>query len=160
MRVQDIMTKDVCSCDSGTNAAVAAAMMWTQDCGSLPVLEDGRVVGMVTDRDLFIALGTGNRNAGDLPVGEIMGREVFSCRPSDEIGSALSTMAGKRIRRLPVIREDGVLQGIISLYDIVLQAESADVTSEEVVLALQAICKAQSQRKVQSPSSRSKRAVA
>jgi len=59
MRVEDVMTKDVSFCNPGTSDAAAAEMMWTQDCGVLPVLEDsGRVVGMVTDRDLFIALGT------------------------------------------------------------------------------------------------------
>jgi len=64
MRVNDVMTKDVSFCNPGTSAAAAAEMMWTQDCGVLPVLEDsGRIAGMVTDRDLFIALGTTNRSA-------------------------------------------------------------------------------------------------
>jgi len=56
MRVEEVMTKGVSFCNPDTNAAAAAEIMWTQDCGVLPVLENsGRVVGVVTDRDLFIA---------------------------------------------------------------------------------------------------------
>ena len=83
MRVKDVMTKDVSLCNPGTSAAAAAEMMWTQDCGVLPVLADsGPVVGVVTDRDLFIALGTQNRNASEFPVGVIMHREPLSALPT------------------------------------------------------------------------------
>ena len=67
MQVEDVMTWGAACCNPGTNAAAAAEIMWTEDCGFLPVLEDsGRVVGIVTDRDLFIALGTQNRIASEL----------------------------------------------------------------------------------------------
>src|SRR5262249_56366051 len=59
MQVREIMTKDVSSCSPGTNAAAAGEKMWNKGCGSLPVIErSGRVIGMITDRDLFIALAT------------------------------------------------------------------------------------------------------
>jgi len=117
--------------------------MWTQDCGVLPVLEDsGRVVGIVTDRDLFIALGTQNRNASGLAVGEIMHREPFICAPGDDIRDALKAMVEQRIRRLPVVDESGALKGILSLNDVVLQVkpEAKGAFRNDVIRTLKAIC--------------------
>ncbi len=112
MQVQEIMTKDVSFCSPGTNAAAAAEIMWTRNCGALPIVEDGRgVVGMVTDRDLFIALGTSNRNAADLPVGEVMNKDLSLCAPDDDVRDALKTLAQRQLHRLPVVDKDGALQG-------------------------------------------------
>jgi CBS domain-containing protein len=140
MRVEEIMTKDVSYCAPGTNAAAAAELMWTKNCGSLPVVEDGgHVVGMVTDRDLFIALGTQNRRPADLAVGELMNRDLAICAPGDDLRQALKTMAEKQYHRLPVVDENGVLKGILSIDDIVLRAE-ADGLSKDVLKAMKAIC--------------------
>lgn len=143
MRVEDVMTRDVSFCNPGTSAAAAAEMMWTQDCGVLPVLEDsGRVVGMVTDRDLFIALGTTNRSASDLPVGAMMHREPALCAPGDDVRNAMKTMAEQRVHRLPVVDESGELKGILSLNDVVLQAkpETNGVFKDDLIRTLKAIC--------------------
>jgi CBS domain-containing protein len=140
MRVEEIMTKDVSYCTPGTNAAAAAEIMWTRNCGSLPIVEDGgRVVGLVTDRDLFIALGTQNRRPADLPVGEIMNRDLSVCAPGDDLRQALKTMAEKQSHRLPVVNENGALQGILSIDDIVSRAE-ADGLSKDVLKTMKAIC--------------------
>ena len=142
MRVNDVMTKDVSFCNPGTSAAAAAEMMWTQDCGVLPVLEEsGQVVGVVTDRDLFIALGTTNRSASELPVGAIMHREPSLCAPDDDVRNAMKTMAERRVHRLPVVDKSGELKGILSLNDIVLQArpETNGVFKDDVIRTLQAI---------------------
>jgi len=140
MRVEEIMTKDVSSCAPATNAAAAAEIMWNKNCGSLPIVEDGgRVVGMVTDRDLFIALGTRNERAGDLQVGEIMNHDVSLCAPDDDIRVALTTMATKQVHRLPVVDRDGALQGILSIDDVVLRAQS-DGLSKEVLKTMKAVC--------------------
>ena len=143
MRVEDLMTKDVSCCNPGTNAAAAAEMMWSRDCGVLPVLEDsGRVVGMVTDRDLCVALGTQDRNASQLPVGEIMHREPSVCAPDDDVRRALKVMAQQRIHRLPVVDKSGTLKGILSMNDVILQAKSETdgVFKDDVIRALKAIC--------------------
>lgn len=140
MRVEEIMTKDVSYCAPGTNAAAAAELMWTKNCGSLPVVEDGgHVVGMVTDRDLFIALGTQNRRPADLAVGELMNRDLAICAPGDDLRQALKTMAEKQSHRLPVVDENGALKGILSIDDVVLRAE-ADGLSKDVLKAMKAIC--------------------
>ncbi len=143
MRVEDVMTKDVSVCSPGTNAAAAAEIMWNRDCGILPVLEDsGQLVGMVTDRDLFIALGTQNRNPSDLQVGAIMHREPSACSPEDDVRNALKTMANQRLRRLPVIDKSGAIKGIVSIDDVILQAktETDGVFKDDVIRTLQAIC--------------------
>lgn len=140
MKVQDIMTKEVSYCDPGTNAAAAAELMWTRNCGALPVVEDGgHVAGIVTDRDLFIALGTNNRNASDLPVGALMEREISTCAPGDDLRAALKTMAQHQVQRLPVVDAAGMLKGIVSLDDIVLRADAGGLSNEDVLTAIKAI---------------------
>lgn len=143
MRVEDVMTRDVSFCNPGTSAAAAAEIMWTRDCGVLPVLEDfGQVVGVVTDRDLFIALGTQNHNASGLPVGAVMHREPAICAPDDDVRKALKTMAQQQVHRLPVVDEYGELKGILSMSDVVLQAKSETngVFKDDVIRTLKAIC--------------------
>src|SRR6185369_1229119 len=145
MRVQDIMTKDVSCCNPGTNAAVATEIMWNRNCGVLPIVEGDRgVIGIVTDRDLLIALGTSNRNAADLPVGEVMSKELSLCAPGDNVRDALKTMAQQRLRRLPVVDKNGALKGILSLSDIVLQSNTDDL-SEDLLTTMKAVCNHQNQ---------------
>ena len=140
MLVQDIMTRDVSFCTPGTNAAAATEIMWTRNCGALPIVEDGRgVIGMVTDRDLLIALGTSNRNASDLPVGEVMKKDVSRCAPDDDVRDALTLMAQRQVHRLPVVDQDGALKGILSLDDIALRAE-AEGLSKDLLKTMKAIC--------------------
>ena len=146
MQVQDIMNKDVCFCSPQTNAAAAAEMMWRKNCGILPIVEDGgRVIGTVTDRDLFIALGTSNRRAAEVPVGEIMNRDLVVCKPGDDVHAALKTMAQRQLRRLPVVDETGALKGVLSLSDIALR--SGDDLSMEVLNAARAIYDRRDRRK-------------
>jgi len=138
MQVREIMTKDVSSCSPGTNAAAAGEKMWNKGCGSLPVIErSGRVIGMITDRDLFIALATQNRRAADLLVGEVMRRELSVCRPGDDVRQALKIMAKHRVHRLPVVDETGALQGVLSIDDVILHTDAA--FNDDAVWALEAI---------------------
>ena len=145
MQVQDFMNNDVSVCTPGTNASTAAEMMWRKNCGILPVVEDGRVVGTVTDRDLFIALGTSNRRPSELHVGEIMHRDIASCDPGSDIRTALRTMAQRRLRRLPVVDDQGTLKGILSLSDIALRAP--DDVSMDLLYAVRAILDRRDHRK-------------
>ena len=139
MQVAEIMTKDVCSCSPGMNAATAAEFMWKRNCGSIPIVGDaGRVVGIVTDRDLFLALGTANRRPGELQVGEIMTRDLAFTTPGSDVRDALKTMAQRQLRRLPVVNQAGDLVGIVSLGDIALRAE--DDVSMDVLNAIRAVC--------------------
>lgn len=119
MHVHEIMTKDVCCGSPEMNAAVAAEIMWTRGCGLLPIVEDGgRIAGVVTDRDLFIALGTQNRRPADLELRVVMHRRPVTCAPDDDIRQALKTMAKQHVHRILVVEQDE-LKGILSIDDVV-----------------------------------------
>jgi CBS domain-containing protein len=146
MKVKDIMTPSAVSCGPETNVGAAVEYMWKRNCGMLPVVDaNKKLIGVVTDRDTCIALGTRNRLPGDLTVGEIATKEVFTCKPNDDIHEALGTMAKKQVRRLPVVDKEGVLQGILSMDDIVLHADQnklqgfCELTSEEVIRSLKKV---------------------
>lgn len=74
-------------------------------------------MGIVTDRDLFIALGTSDRRASELLVSEVMRTDGSTCRPDDEIETASSAMTQRQLERLPVVDAFGILQGVISMDD-------------------------------------------
>jgi CBS domain-containing protein len=159
MRVQDIMTEAVKACGPDTNLAEAAAAMWEADCGTIPVVADGeKVIGMVTDRDIAVALGTRDSRASDIAVSDVMSEEVYACHPEDDIHTALKAMRKDKVRRLPVIDNDGVLQGILSINDVALHAEkfdehrTVDLTYEDVVNTLKTICEHRHPKGVTTPS--------
>jgi len=140
------MTKDVKFCSPNTNLAEASEMLWSDSCGTLPVVDNrANVVGMITDRDICIALGTRDAKASMTTVRQVSLPKLFSCAPQDDIHAALETMGAQKIRRLPVIDERGTLKGILSIDDVVLHASKtrsvlSDLSYEDVVDTLKAIC--------------------
>jgi CBS domain-containing protein len=141
MKIQDIMTREPRTCSPATNLAEAAALMLGGDCGILPVVADGKLVGVVTDRDMYIALATRNGRASDVTVGEVAQMPVFTCGLDDDVHTALDAMREHRVRRLPVTGPGGEVSGIVSLNDIVLACGPRQpVRDTEVVKTLQAIC--------------------
>jgi CBS domain-containing protein len=146
MKVQDIMTSDVQCCGPDTNLAVAAKMMWDSDCGALPVLNvQGRVMSMITDRDICMATATKNKPASDITVWETVSGKAHTCQLTDDVHTALDIMKREKVRRLPVVDEDGVLQGIVAMNDFVLLAGEAKggkapaLSYEDVIRTMKAI---------------------
>jgi CBS domain-containing protein len=139
MKVKDIMTGDPRVCTPDTTVAEAAHLMWEGDCGILPIVDDGELVGVVTDRDMYIALATRNEHAAKLRVGAVATRKVVTCTPEDDVQTALTSMKDARVRRLPVVGFGNTVLGILSLNDILRAATTAKLRNE-VVDALQAIC--------------------
>ena len=159
MTVKDVLTQPVVTCQPDTNLAAAVALMWENDCGVLPVLaETGEVTGILTDRDICIAQGTRNRLPSEITVREVMGTSPLICKPTDDIRSALQIMREAKVRRLPVVGENGVLEGVVSISDIVLSARrglvmagsTTGVSNGDLVTALQAICSRASRISIQS----------
>jgi CBS domain-containing protein len=141
MKIKDIMTGEPRTCSPQTNLAAAAALLLDADCGFLPVVEDGKLAGVVTDRDMYIALATRDRRASELTVGEVAQAPVYTCGPDDDVQTALDTMKRHNVRRLPVEGFNGTVMGIVSMNDLVLAAGSKKtVRDAEVVNTLQAIC--------------------
>lgn len=123
MKVREIMTSEVAACGLETNLAAAATIMWEKDCGSVPVLDhEGRVTGIITDRDICMALTTRNSRASEVTVGDVISGAVVSCAPDDAVSAALETMRSGQLRRLPVIDDEGKLMGILSLNDVILNS--------------------------------------
>jgi CBS domain-containing protein len=146
MTVKDVMTKRVATCRPETNLAEATALMWENDCGALPVLaETGELAGIVTDRDICIALGTRNVRSSDLCVRDVVNNHPRICKSSDDIHAALQAMRDGKIRRLPVVSDSASLEGIVSMDDVVLNAAHGNgkldrgVSYGDVVTTLQAI---------------------
>ena len=142
MKIQDIMTSQPTTCSPDTNLAAAAELLLNADCGILPVVDsEGRLIGIVTDRDMYIALATRNKLASQLTVDEVARKDVFTCGPDDDVHSALETMKRHYVRRLPVEGSGRTVIGIVSMNDILLAAgPKKAVRNDEVVNTFQAIC--------------------
>jgi len=140
MKVKDIMATDLRTCASGTNLAAAAELMLDGDCGFLPVIDNGKLAGVVTDRDMYIALATRNTLASQITVGDVARTRVFTCGPDDDVHLALATMKQHHVRRLPVEGFGGTVAGIVSMNDILLAAGRKGVGNAEIVDTFQAIC--------------------
>ena len=140
MKVKDLMTTDVRTCTPETTVAEAARLMWEGDCGILPVVDDGELIGVVTDRDMYIALATRNARASHLRVGAVMANAVVTCAPEDNVTDALAQMTRARIRRLPVVGFGQTVLGVLSLNDIVCVAEPGGPLESKVLETLQSIC--------------------
>ena len=147
MKVKDIMTVDPRVCDLNESLAEAARTMWDADCGVLPVLKDGReVVGLITDRDICMAMAMRDANPAAISAEEVLSGEVYSVAPEDEIHKALEVMQEHQVHRLPVISPEGELAGILSMNDIVLNAQrkangkTSEIKYADVVDTYKAIC--------------------
>jgi CBS domain-containing protein len=139
MKVRDVMTKNASFCGPESTLEEASFLMRKNNCGFLPVVGDGgNVIGVVTDRDMCIALGTRYRKPSDIRVWDVMPRKLFTCMEGDDIHCALKTLREARIRRLPVIDRDSALVGVLSVDDIVLHAREQlvrkDISYRDVVL--------------------------
>ncbi|HJU83022.1 MAG TPA: CBS domain-containing protein [Holophagaceae bacterium] len=143
MNVNDLCIRNVASCLPETNLASAAALLWDHDCGVLPVVDSShRIVGVLTDRDICMALATRNKLASDLCAKDVMSKSVHTIRESDSASQALKVMRQNHIRRLPVTDEKERLAGILSLNDLVLGAKEgkASPNVDEVMQTMKAIC--------------------
>ena len=139
MKVRDLMTSDVKTCRPETNLAEAVKEMWEGDCGALPVVsDDGRITGMITDRDICIAVATRGRSADRIAVREVVQGHAYTCLPDDDAAVALHTMKAHKIRRLPVVDAEGHVRGMLSLNDVVTHPGAA--TPTDVVSTLASIC--------------------
>jgi len=148
MKVKDVMTGTPYYISLQANLGRAAELMWKGNCGFLPVVDaEEKVCGVLTDRDICIALATRNQTAGEVRVEEVAQRKVYACNPEDEIHVALQTMKDGHVRRLPVVDFRGNLAGVVSMDDILLHAEpnslgnEPELSANEVVRSYRSIMK-------------------
>jgi CBS-domain-containing membrane protein len=147
MKVSDLMSATANSCGANDNLERAAQIMWESDCGVVPVVgDDGRVVGMVTDRDICMAAYTHGQPLWQIAVANAMARQVHGVHESDLLEAAEELMRRVRVRRLPVLDGDGRLKGILTMNDLARHAHRSGgrkangLSSDSVVQTLAAIC--------------------
>jgi CBS domain-containing protein len=144
VKVKELMSTDVQSCTPETDLATVARMMWDGDCGIIPVVDDQRrVAGVITDRDICIAAATRSLDPARIRVSEAMTRDVTTCVEDADARSALQALKEHRVRRLPVVNRQDRLVGVLSINDLVRQADcrqGTGVPGEEFLETLQVIC--------------------
>ncbi len=122
LRASEIMTKNVRTATRDMSLGDVAAMMRDGDMGAVPVVDNGKLIGIVTDRDIVVR-GVADGKESGTKIGEVMTTELFSVAPDDFVFEAIRLMGDKQIRRIPVINKDGSLAGIIAMADIALEME-------------------------------------
>jgi len=130
MKIADCMSRDVQTVTPDQPIREAAQFMLRADAGSMPVLEDDRLIGMVTDRDIAVravAKGLGP----DTKIRDVMSQEVMYCFDDEDLEDAALNMGGVKVRRLPVLNRDKRLVGIIAISDLA-QREDAKTMGQAV----------------------------
>lgn len=118
MKIHEIMKQSVISVAPEDTAMTASRLLSRHNIGSLPVCtNDGKLQGIVTDRDIVLRCVASGKNPEITPVSDIMSRNIISVSPADEVSAAATLMSSEKIRRLPVV-EKGRVTGMLSLGDI------------------------------------------
>lgn len=142
MNVDQLMSRNIKTCAPSDPLDVAARIMWENDCGVVPVVDQGgKAVGMITDRDICIAGLTQGQQYSQIPVSTAASKTVFAVRPTDSLQAAEDIMRRRQVRRLAVTDDDGKLIGLLSLNDLALRAgdHAEDLSTDEVERTLTAI---------------------
>jgi CBS domain-containing protein len=147
LRCRDIMTRDLAVATRDTTLREVAIMMREEDTGVIPVVDygsgngegrttpadnrlsganygQGKLVGLITDRDIVVRGVAGDKDCATLRVEEIMSTDVHTVRPHDRVVDVLRKMGDKQVRRIPVVSENGNLRGIISMADVAVETEA------------------------------------
>jgi CBS domain-containing protein len=122
MRASEIMTKNVRTAAPTATLREVAAMMRDGDMGAVPIVDNGKLIGIVTDRDIVVRAVSESKST-DSPISEAMTTELFTVSPDDFVFEAIRLMGDKQVRRIPVINTDGSLAGIIAMADVALEME-------------------------------------
>jgi len=125
MKVKDVMHKGVVWVSPGTPLAAVARKMRKEDIGAVPVGENDRLVGMVTDRDICCRGFAKRRGPGKMTARQVMSKPILYCRTSQSVAQAVRLMERKKVRRLPVINEKKRMVGMLSLGDVAQKAKSS-----------------------------------
>jgi len=120
MNVRDAMTQDPRSIGPSVSVVEAARLMREGDIGSLPITDDEKLVGMITDRDITTRVVAEAADPNQTAVGDVYSRDLISVEPDEDLEDALGLMARHQVRRLPVV-ENGRLVGIVAQADIALK---------------------------------------
>jgi CBS domain-containing protein len=125
-KIKESMSSNPCSVDADKSVAYAAKMMKDEDVGLAPIVEGGKLVGTVTDRDIAVRVVAAGKDPETTMVKEIATKDVVTVDPSQDLTEAVRLMAQHQVRRLPVVEEDGRLVGVLAQADV-----AQDATAEQ-----------------------------
>ncbi len=121
-RCKEIMTRDVTTASRETSLKDVAILMRDGDMGALPIIENGKLAGIVTDRDIVVRAVAENK-LSDTQIGDVMTTEIFSVKETDFVFEAIRLMGDRQVRRVPITNDAGELVGIIAMADVALETE-------------------------------------
>lgn len=124
--VREAMTKNPRSIGTADSVVEAARLMRDEHVGSLPVVEDGRLVGMITDRDIAIRIVAEGADPESVNVGDVASRRVVTAEPDQDLDEARRLMGQHQVRRLPVVEEDELV-GILAQADVTREEDAEEV---------------------------------
>jgi CBS domain-containing protein len=116
------MTSNPKTVASDSSVTEAATVMRDQDVGIVPIVDDDRLVGTITDRDIAIKVVAEGKDVQSTTVGQVASRDLVTVDPQQDLDEALRLMAKHQVRRLPVVEEDGRLVGILAQADVAREA--------------------------------------
>jgi CBS domain-containing protein len=123
MKIQDVMTPDVSFVEPGTPILEIARKMRDNDIGSTPVVENDRLVGMVTDRDIVVRVVAEGGDLAGRTARDAMSPRVLYCFDDESVEAVLENMGDQQVRRLPVVNREKRLVGVVSLGDLALSGK-------------------------------------
>jgi CBS domain-containing protein len=139
MKVAELMTENVRTCSLNDTLNHAAQLMWDHDCGAVPVVDDdGRTIGIVTDRDIAMAAYTQGKALSEIPASTAASRSLVFAQPADTVDSVHALMQSAQVRRVPVLDGGGRPVGILSVGDI---ARHVSASPDPIARTLAAISK-------------------
>ena len=140
MKASDVMTKNVYSVTADETCDAAAHIMSNQDVGVVPVVDpQGACVGIVTDRDICLCAFQHKKVLDEMPVKQAMSSNIICVAPDDAIERVEELMQINEIRRIPVVDDDGTLQGIISMADLARMRGADGLYEDDIVETLEAV---------------------
>jgi CBS domain-containing protein len=124
--IRDVMTPSPQTVEAGSPVVEAAKLMERTDAGLIPVVDDGKLLGTVTDRDIVLRVVAARKDPSSITVAEVASTDLVTVRPDQDLGEGLSLMAEHQVRRLPVV-EEGRLVGIVAQADVAREGDEKQV---------------------------------
>ena len=146
MRVEQLMSHPVRTCSASDTLDRAARLMWEHHVGCIIVESNGRIDGIITDRDICMAGRFVGKPLWEIPVGEVMSRPAATVHQNDPLETAEGLMRTRRVRRLPVVNDSNELVGLLSIDDLAREAgaqregEKVEGSAEQVAATLAEVC--------------------
>lgn len=140
--VRQLMSTDLKTCSPEDSLHTAAQLLWNHDVGAVAVVNAGRVVGMITDRDVCMAAFHQGRPLHEIQVSSTMAKQLRTITPDDQLEDAMRLMSEHQLRRLPVVDTQGRLKGMLSLADLARESikPKAKAQPKTVLETFAAVC--------------------